>query len=327
MQLKETKDVSELAGPVWNRLTPEVSLRDDVGPLRTYFIPERFRRKVVLHVTQNLLADALLRQGVRIPLMLGIQGPSGSGKSWQTRVVCAEMGLHIVRVSGAALSSRWEGVPQDLLREAYLVAAHENRGIAALLIDDFDTSPASISEDVQYTVNTQVLCGALMNIADDPRNVSDQSVNRVPVVLTGNRFTAIYYPLTRIGRMSLFNWDPNRSERQEIIKAIFSDIDMTEEQLAILASLTIERDGVTETAPISFYDDVKRQFWEDYLWQLWLQKASKQRGSRLSTKGDRTLNSLGRAIEKRRPEYDFESLMRTARRLQAEHHAMDYVHS
>jgi ATP-dependent 26S proteasome regulatory subunit len=256
----------------------------------------------------------LEKHNVKVPLMLGIQGPSGDGKSWQTRVICAELNLPVIRVSAATLSSRWEGVPAELVKEAYRFAASQNQGYAVLLIDDFDTSPASIKDRTQYTVNSQLLCGALMNIADDPNHISGEELNRIPIILTGNDFTSLYSPLTRIGRMTIFSWAPNIEERKQILKSIFPRIQFNEEQLEQLVSLKI--DGRRQV-PISFYDEIKRNLWETSVWKVAENCTFKDAKSILST--------ISQQIQNDDINYYSDDILQLAKELQSEHILQNFL--
>jgi hypothetical protein len=63
------------------------------------------------------------------------------------------------------------------------------------------------------TVNTQMVMGTLMNLADNPTRVSigqdyreADIVPRVPIILTGNDLSTLWAPLIRDGRMDKFYW-------------------------------------------------------------------------------------------------------------------------
>lgn len=67
--------------------------------------------------------------------------------------------------------------------------------------------------ETQMTVNNQIVVGTLMNLADNPTRVSvgqdwrdADTVNRVPLIVTGNDFSRLYAPLIREGRMEKFYW-------------------------------------------------------------------------------------------------------------------------
>jgi len=312
---------------IWNILTPEAIFKNDVGKNRDYFIPERFRKQIFLHTIPNIQSEKILNHGIRAPLMLGIHGPAGSGKSWQVRVACAELGLHVIRLSGSALSSRWEGVPQEMMHEAYVITAKENKGRAVLVIDDFDTSSAAQDDNVTYTVNSQLLTGALMNIADDPHNVSGQSLPRVPIILTGNNFTNVYYPLLRLGRMSLFAWETDMAERKRIVKTIFAESDLKDDQAEALARMTVSHDGITQTAPISFYDEVKRQLWEDTIWDNWNASANGTGNGTFIGTDTQSTKAIEDALETTNQSWSFAQLMEMSMKIQQHHHAVDFIHS
>ena len=77
-----------------------------------------------------------------------------------------------------------------------------------------------------------------MNIADDPKEVVipgiyGKEINRVPMIVTGNNFNAIYDPLTRDGRMEKFYWKANEKEKKEMINTLYKNI-INEEYVKIL---------------------------------------------------------------------------------------------
>lgn len=169
-----------------------------------YEIPSGFRREITLHLLLNELVGRDLVPLRETPLVLGVQGPPGVGKSWETQTVCAERGVTLYSISGSSLSGDFEGDSAESLLTAYRVAATDDSSSVALLIDDLDTSPAgNFGEATTYTVNRQLLCGALMSLAD----LHDQSVpRRVPIIATANDLTRLYLPLTRHGRMSIYDY-------------------------------------------------------------------------------------------------------------------------
>jgi len=89
--------------------------------------------------------------------------------------------------------------------------------MCVLLINDLDAGAGRVDKSTQYTVNTQLVNGTLMNIADNPTDVQlpgsyeTQPINRVPIIVTGNDFSTLYAPLIRDGRMEKFYWEPGRS--------------------------------------------------------------------------------------------------------------------
>ena len=76
-------------------------------------------------------------------------------------------------------------------------------------------------------MNNQIVVGTLMNICDNPNQVSvydnwrEGDFNRrVPIIVTGNDFSTLYAPLIRDGRMEKFFWQPDREDILEILKQV-----------------------------------------------------------------------------------------------------------
>ena len=70
-----------------------------------------------------------------------------------------------------------------------------------------------LAVNTQVTVNNQMVFGTLMNLCDNPTRVSvgqdwrsADTVQRVPIIVTGNDFSTLWAPLIRDGRMDKFYW-------------------------------------------------------------------------------------------------------------------------
>ncbi len=193
-----------------------------------YYISPNFLDKLAVHITKNYLN----LPGLRVPLILGIHGRKGEGKSFQCELVFKLMGIEPVRMSAGELESPDAGDPVRLLRTRYREAAEliKVRGkMCVLLINDLDAGAGRVDKSTQYTVNTQLVNGTLMNIADNPTDVQlpgsyeTQPINRVPIIVTGNDFSTLYAPLIRDGRMEKFYWEPSRDDRIGIVSGIFEE--------------------------------------------------------------------------------------------------------
>lgn len=192
----------------------------------SYYIAPRFLDKLAVHITKNYLS----LPNVKTPLILGIHGRKGEGKSFQCDLVFERMGVEAVYMSAGELESPDAGDPGRLIRLRYREAGEivKVRGkMAVLLINDFDAGAGRVDQFTQYTVNTQLVHGTLMNIADNPNNVQlpgsydSEPTQRIPILLTGNDFSTLYAPLTRDGRMDKFFWEPDRDDRIGIMSGIF----------------------------------------------------------------------------------------------------------
>jgi len=193
----------------------------------TYYIAPSFRDKLAVHITKNYLE----LEGVRVPLILGIHGRKGEGKSFQCELVFEQMGIGIIHISGGELESPDAGDPARLIRLRYREAAEMIKvqgKMCALMINDLDAGVGRFDSTTQYTVNTQLVSATLMNIADHPTDVQlpgsydANPLHRVPIIVTGNDFSTLYAPLIREGRMEKYYWEPSREERIGIVGGIFA---------------------------------------------------------------------------------------------------------
>lgn len=194
----------------------------------TYYIAPLFLNKLAVHITKNYLD--LPR--VKIPLILGIHGRKGEGKTFQCELVFQQMGVEVVHISGGELESPDAGDPARLIRLRYREAAElvRVRGcMAVLMINDLDAGAGRFDRMTQYTVNTQLVNNTLMNIADNPTNVQlpgsydEKELPRIPIIATGNDFATLYAPLIRDGRMQKFYWEPSYEDRLGIVGGMFAE--------------------------------------------------------------------------------------------------------
>jgi ribulose bisphosphate carboxylase small subunit len=232
----------------------------------SFYLSPRFLDKISVHITKNYLT----LPNVKVPLILGIHGRKGEGKSFQCELAFDRMGLNVVHMSAGELESPDAGDPARLIRLRYREAAEMvrvNGKMAVLMINDIDAGAGRIDQYTQYTVNTQLVNGTLMNIADNPTNVQlpgsydDQPLQRIPIVVTGNDFATLYQPLVRDGRMEKFFWEPHRDDRLGIVAGIF--------QVDQIAHADIET--LVDTFPeqaIDFYGALRSRLYDEQIRQL-----------------------------------------------------------
>lgn len=139
--------------------------------------------------------------------------------------------------------------------------------MAVLMINDIDAGAGRVDQYTQYTINTQLVNGTLMNIADNPTNVQlpgsyDSSpIQRIPIIVTGNDLSTLYAPLIRDGRMDKFFWEPNREDRIGIVSGIF--------QLDEVAHADVEK--LVDTFPnqsIDFYGALRSRLYDEQVQRL-----------------------------------------------------------
>jgi ATPase family associated with various cellular activities (AAA) len=199
------------------------------------FVPLRFRKSVLQHAL-----------GVRYvpgyPMFLAIQGPPGDGKSFQAALTLQFAEIGVFRLSGSLLSGEFERDSVNAVRNLYKSAAKHagmpgpEGGNAALLLEDFDLSPASQRDGTRYTVNSQLLTGFLMNLHDDVASCEVETARRIPIYLTGNDFSYLHSPLVRHGRIEFFTWEPTPEERADIVFTALADyvMDIGKEDVVLL---------------------------------------------------------------------------------------------
>ena len=107
-----------------------------------YWICPRFLEKVAIHFVKNYLVEmGAISDKVRVPLILGIWGPKGMGKTFQTELAFKQLGVEAVVMSAGELEHEWAGTPGKLIRERYRKASEMSkvRGkMTCLMINDID---------------------------------------------------------------------------------------------------------------------------------------------------------------------------------------------
>jgi len=235
-------------------------------------IPARFFKEVALHVISNNLCNSseYVFQS-QPPLLLGIHGKSGQGKSFQIEEVLKKLKIKAFHISGSQLESESAGEPAKLILENYLKASKfnlESINGTAIVIDDVDAGFGQWGELVQYTVNTQIINATLMHLADNPYSIEvkdsftmkmkEENVKRVPVILTGNDFTKLYEPISRPGRMRPFYWEPCLEEKIEMLTPIFPYLN--EDELKKLIQTYINK-------KVSFFINLKSFLVQEKIWE------------------------------------------------------------
>jgi ribulose bisphosphate carboxylase small subunit len=232
----------------------------------SYYIAPRFLDKLAVHITKNFLDIP----GIRVPLILGIHGRKGEGKTFQCELVFERMGIEVTLISGGELESPDAGDPARLIRLRYRETAEliKVRGkMCVLMINDLDAGAGRFDEGTQYTVNTQLVNATLMNIADNPTDVQlpgsydSNPLRRVPVIVTGNDFSTLYAPLIRDGRMEKFYWQPDRDEKVGIVGGIFAEDDLSGKEVEQFVDSFVNQSVDFFSAVRSrIYDEQVRQF-------------------------------------------------------------------
>ena len=213
-----------------------------------YHVPPAFMEKVSGHLVKNFLFGGGLKhvremrneagvvvQPPNTPLILGVWGGKGCGKSFNLELACKAMGVTPIVTSAGELEDENAGEPGRLIRQRYKRAGELLRRtgvMSCLIINDIDAGIGWF-KDTQQTVNNQTVCGTLMNLCDHPELVSlgedrgedgrNMTTARVPIIVTANDLSTVYAPLLRDGRMDKWYWNPTREDICDIVHALFKD--------------------------------------------------------------------------------------------------------
>lgn len=210
---------------------------------------------------------------IKIPLILGIWGGKGQGKTFQTELGYKKLGIAPVVMSAGELESGNAGEPAKLVRQRYREASDviKKGKMCSLFINDLDAGAGRLNDSTQYTVNNQMVNATLMNIADNPTNVqlpgmyNTDAIPRVPIICTGNDFSTLYAPLIRDGRMEKFYWNPTRKDRIGVCMGIFEPDNIASEDVETLVDAfpgqSIDFFGALRAR---IYDDKVREFVIEY---------------------------------------------------------------
>merc|ERR1712139_374967 len=206
---------------------------------------------------------------IKIPLILGVWGGKGQGKTFQTELAYKKLGISPIVMSAGELESGNAGEPAKLLRERYREASDviKKGKMCSLFINDLDAGAGRLNDTTQYTVNNQMVNATLMNIADNPTIVqlpgmyNTDSIPRVPIICTGNDFSTLYAPLIRDGRMEKFYWNPNREDRIGVCMGIFQPDNILREDVEkMVDSFPGQSIDFFGALRARIYDDKVREF-------------------------------------------------------------------
>lgn len=215
----------------------------------TIFIDQEFEKRILAHVIANSLQKNIA------PCFLAIEGEMGEGKTAQTINTCFKHGIHIYYFSGSQLAGNLERDSVKELEDTYNYLENNSKDdvFNVIVIDDFHLSVASCAENVSRTVNSQLLTGYLMKLADATKTLSGK---KTPIILIANSFQQVYLPLTRDGRMDLFKWEPNENQKKKIIYQMYKEI--------LNDGITPEFEKFVDEyieEPISFFSEVKNDIY------------------------------------------------------------------
>ncbi|KAI7983729.1 hypothetical protein LOK49_LG15G01342 [Camellia lanceoleosa] len=271
-----------------------------------FYIAPAFMDKLVVHITKNFMT----LPNIKVPLILGIWGGKGQGKSFQCELVFAKMGIN------------WKvGMQENRKVDQAKVPGsfryHQQRKMCCLFINDLDAGAGRMGGTTQYTVNNQMVNATLMNIADNPTNVqlpgmyNKEDNARVPIIVTGNDFSTLYAPLIRDGRMEKFYWAPNREDRIGVCMGIFRTDNVPDEDVV----------KIVDTFPgqsIDFFGALRARVYDDEV-RKWIS------GAGVDTIGKKLVNSKEGPPTFEQPKMTLEKLLEYGYMLVQEQENRDFL--
>ena len=263
------------------------------------YIAPAFMDKLVVHIAKNFMD----LPNIKVPLILGLWGGKGQGKSFQCELVMRKLGINPIMMSAGELESGNAGEPAKLIRQRYREAADiiAKGKMCCLFINDLDAGAGRMGGTTQYTVNNQMVNATLMNIADAPNNVqlpgmyNKQENARVPIIVTGNDFSTLYAPLIRDGRMEKFYWAPTREDRIGVCTGIFRTDNVKPEEIVTLV----------DTFPgqsIDFFGALRARVYDDEV-RKWVHETGVEKI------GKRLVNSRDGKVSFEQPKITVEKLL------------------
>lgn len=238
-----------------------------------FYISPAFLDKMTVHIAKNFMD----LPKIKVPLILGIWGGKGQGKTFQCALAYKKLGIAPIVMSAGELESGNAGEPAKLIRQRYREASDiiKKGKMCSLFINDLDAGAGRMGESTQYTVNNQMVNATLMNIADSPTNVQlpgvykNEEIPRVPIVCTGNDFSTLYAPLIRDGRMEKYYWNPTREDRVGVCMGIFQEDDVDRNDV----------EALVDTFPgqsIDFFGALRARVYDDMV-RKWISEQSMEK--------------------------------------------------
>merc|ERR1712178_512972 len=261
-----------------------------------FYISPAFLDKMTVHIAKNFME----LPKIKIPLILGIWGGKGQGKTFQTELGYKRLGISPIVMSAGELESGNAGEPAKLVRQRYREASDviKKGKMCSLFINDLDAGAGRLNESTQYTVNNQMVNATLMNIADNPTNVqlpgmyNAEIIPRVPIVCTGNDFSTLYAPLIRDGRMEKFYWNPTRADRVGVCMGIFQPDNIARSDV----------ENIVDAFPgqsIDFFGALRARIYDDKVRQFIVQHGVENLGQHLvnSREGPPTFDKPAMSVD------------------------------
>ena len=113
-----------------------------------YYISPSFLDKTAVHVAKNFMD----LPKIKVPLILGVWGGKGQGKTFQSNLIFAKLGISPIVMSAGELESGNAGEPAKLVRQRYREASDivKKGKLSTLFINDLDAGAGRMGGTTQY---------------------------------------------------------------------------------------------------------------------------------------------------------------------------------
>jgi len=94
-------------------------------------------------------------KNIRVPLILGIWGGKGQGKTFMTELSLKKLSIAPIVMSAGELESGTAGEPARIIRQRYREASEiiSQGHLCSFFINDLDAGAGRMDNTTQYTVN------------------------------------------------------------------------------------------------------------------------------------------------------------------------------
>lgn len=232
------------------------------------YIPPRVLVAVTGHIQKFQARKASGK--LKAPQIFIMCGVPGNGKTTLTEEVCKPLGVRLHSISASTLSGEFEGQALTPLRCLYVTAAQDKTAWAsAIRIDDFDLSVGRIDDRLSGTPHATMLNDFIMSLCDNPHRIEISHSNRQPeihhlenppvIFMTANDPSKIYQAVKRVGRATVFEWQPTRQEMLDSIACLYPACSLAELNEVIVAF---------PERPIAFFEQIGVRALDDALAEM-----------------------------------------------------------
>ena len=207
--------------------------------MNTRYTPPEFEKAVKSHIILWKCREA--NPALKVPPIMVIAGPTGTGKTSGIAHICAQMGAPLYEVQGKDLMASTEGQATSPLVNKLMQAARDPSPLVpCVLVDDADQGGMCTDPNMTGTVNGKAVQGCMMAWADKPDRILVETDNRPPRIarlarpvcmfVTTNRLDHLPVQMLNPSRASVFVLDPQGEELERTVAGIYPQLSLRQAQ-------------------------------------------------------------------------------------------------